>query len=156
LASLRELCKEIGATSSGSKEQLIDRIVTRTGAKQDELPDDPDASITVVEEQRALTETRFKALFGSLLGNQLAQILTAFPEARQTGTKDVRTTALWELKRAELTLLSTLTNRDLDDVMWRLRLKMSGTKRERIDRIIAYFAGLDEDSLTAEYIHTDT
>lgn len=155
LPSLRDLAKDIGAALSGSKEQLIDRIVVHVRAKQDEVLEDPDATTTLVEEPRALPEMRFKALFGSLRGNQLADILAAFPDARQSGTKEVRTTALWGLKRSEVTLLSTLTNRDLDDVLWRLRLKMSGSKRERIDRIISHFAELDEDVLSAEYGQVD-
>lgn len=155
LASLRDVAKAIGAALSGSKEQLIERIVAHVRAKQDEVVEDPSAATVLVEEPRALTETRFKALFGSLRGNQLADILGAFPDARQSGTKDVRTAALWGLKRSEVTLLSTLTHRDLDDVLWRLRLKMSGSKRDRIDRIILHFAALDENVLSAEHEPTD-
>jgi hypothetical protein len=141
LAGLRDLCREIGTTTSGTKEQLVDRILAHISAGRDDEVEEPPPP--PVEEPRALDEKRFKALFSSLRGQQLAAILAAFPDARQSGNKEQRTAVLWELNRSELTLLSVLTNRDLEETLWRLRLKSAGSKKERIDRVVGYFSSID-------------
>lgn len=147
LAGLRDVCKEIGAATSGSKEQLVERIIAHVSAGRDavepEAPPPPP-----IEEQRALEEQRFKALFGSLRGQQLGAILASFPDARQSGTKDIRVAQLWDLKRSEVTLLSILTNRDLEEVLFRTRLKVGGSKRERIERVVSFFSTVDLSTIS--------
>lgn len=148
LAGLRELCREIGATTSGAKEQLVERVLAHISAGRDDEVEAPPPP--PIEEPRALDEQRFKALFSSLRGQQLAAILAAFPDARQSGNKEQRTSVLWELKRSELTLLSVLTNRDLEEVLGRLRLKLAGSKKERIDRIVGYFSSVDLSTIKSD------
>jgi ribosomal protein L40E len=58
---------------------------------------------------------------------------------RQTGTKETRIRTLWEAHLSESTLLGELTNRQLEEVLQRLGLRISGAKHARIERIVAYF-----------------
>jgi hypothetical protein len=138
--SLRDICREAGAAVSGAKEDLIDRIVAHFCAGLDGTNPEPDATPTPVAEQRTLDESRFKLLFMSLKGRELRHILEAFRDLRQSGPKPNHVETLWRAHRSEHTLLSTLKNRELEDLLYRLHLKMGGSKIERIERLISHFA----------------
>lgn len=148
LDALRELCRAIDAPTSGSKEDLIERLIARYATGSDQaVPSEPPPA--PVREERALDERRFKLLFATLKGAELARVLDAFPDLRQSGTKETRGATLWESHRSETTLLSNLTNRDLEDVLLRCRLKLGGSKPERVQRLIEYVAAVDPDTTMA-------
>src|SRR5262249_34435740 len=88
-------------------------------------------------------ESRFRLLFGSLTGNELADILGGFQELRQSGSKMIRVSTLWDAHRSERTLLNVLMNRQLEDVLYRLELRLAGSKAERTDRLIEHLAAID-------------
>jgi ribosomal protein L12E/L44/L45/RPP1/RPP2 len=136
LESLRQLCRSIEISAAGAKGDLVERIV---GRFSDDTTEPEAAEVAeVVNEDRALDERRFARLFESLSGRDLANVLAAFPELRQSGSKSSRVATLWGSGRSEVTLLSVLMNRDLEDALYRLELKTSGSKRERIARLIEH------------------
>jgi hypothetical protein len=155
LGTLKDLCRDANANVSGSKDEVIDRLVRQfaTGADQraEEAPPPP------ISEPRALDEGRFTRLFENLRGAVLGDILCGFPELRQSGSKEVRVATLWAAQRSEETLLGMLTNRDLEGVLVRLGLKTSGSKGERIARIVDHFRSvmidppIDEDPGHADH-----
>ncbi len=146
LASLRDLCRDAGANVSGSKEDLVERLVQHFGAGGDQaVAPAPEPAVEI--EPKRLDEPRFRALFGSLKGDELSDILTSTKSSRSTGTKDAKVTLLWQGRLSEMSLLLTLTNKSLDEVFDRLRLRMNGAKRERIERLIQHFAELSPEAL---------
>jgi hypothetical protein len=136
--TLRKICRDIGAAVSGSKDELVDRIASHVEAGRDLDPESlpPPAP---VEEARSLTEAQFASLFSVLRGHQLAGILATF-ELRRFGTKELQIQLLWGSHRAEMSLLGCLSNAELESILQRLELKISGAKAERIARLIEYFA----------------
>ncbi len=92
-----------------------------------------------IPERRRLHADQFETLFGALQHQELSDILRRQPELRQTGTKDTRIRTLWEAQLSEETLLSELTNRQLEEILQRLGLRISGTKNARMDRIVTHF-----------------
>jgi hypothetical protein len=146
LDTLRTICRDASKATSGSKEELVERIVALFAAGLDEA--EPEAPAPEpVREQRSLNEQRFHALFCSLRGGELTDILEEFPDLRKSGVKEVRAATLWASPSSEATLLLKLSNRQLEDILVRLRLKISGSKHERVERIIQNFATTDLDSL---------
>lgn len=143
LDSLRDICRAIGVPASGSKEDLTERTIRHFAAGLDLVPpQEPPAPRQ--PEQRALDEHRFKSLFESLRGGELTHVLEGFPDLRQSGSKEVRAATLWDAQISELTLLSALKGHELEDVLYRLGLKLAGAKRERIERLIRHFATASE------------
>ena len=139
LSTLKDICRETDASVSGNKDELIERIVAHFAQRKDQQEEEP------VEpprrEPRRLDEGHFETLFSVLLHQELADILRRFPDLRQTGTKEIRIRTLWEAHLSETTLLGELMNRQLEDVLHRLGLRLGGSKNDRIERIIHHFAG---------------
>lgn len=137
LPTLKDICRAAGASVTGNKDELVERIISHFAQRKDQQEEEP------VEpprrEQRRLDQERFEALFSALLHQELTDILRRFPDLRQTGTKEVRIKTLWQAHLAEHTLLGELMNRDLEDVLHRLGLRLGGSKNERIGRIIDHF-----------------
>lgn len=146
LASLRDLCREAGINVSGSKEDLVDRLVQHFASGGDRAAP-PAVEVVVEAEPKRLDEPRFRALFGSLKGDELSDILTSTKASRSSGTKDAKVSLLWDGRFCEMSLLLTLTNKALDEVFERLRLRVAGAKRERIERLIQHFAEQPLDAL---------
>lgn len=152
LERLREICKEIGTAVSGSKDEVVDRIVAHVAAGRDILRE-PEPAAPPVQEMRSLDEGRFQLLFSRLKGHELSTILSQF-DLRRWGTKEQQIRTLWEAHRAEETLLNALSSPDLEGLLKRLELKTRGSKVERAQRAIEYFAAssaeaLDVDSATS-------
>lgn len=142
LATLRDICRATDASVSGNKEDLIERIVGHFAQGRDQQEEKPMDSPP--NEPRRLSEQRFVTLFSALLHQELTYILRRFPDLRQTGTKDIRIRTLWQAHLAEETLLSQLMNRDLEDILHRLGLRLGGSKHDRIERIINHFSEATE------------
>lgn len=139
IGTLRELCRTTNANVSGSKDELIDRLVSHFTAGLDQTPREPESPVRPPEE-RTLTEQRFRLLFTGLRGRELTAILGSFPELRQSGHKDLRAGTLWDAAITEENFLSKLRNRDLEDILYRFDLGVSGSKHERMQRLILHFA----------------
>jgi hypothetical protein len=140
LAELRELARKTGCNVGGSRDELAERLADhfargldlKAAAPQEEPP--PPA-----QEPRVLDQARFRALFMELTASQLGDVLGSMPGLRQSGSKDVRVTTLWQCHLSEVSLLNELTGRDLEWLLSRCSLKTSGTKAERVVRLIDHF-----------------
>lgn len=155
LGVLRHLCREMGAPSSGNKDDLLERVIAGYASGSDEPPIEEPQPPTVVED-RTLDERRFKLLFSSLRGAEQLRILQAFPELRQSGTKEARANTLWDSYCSEATLLTSLMNREIENVLLRCGLKLGGSKPERIQRLVEFFGRPDtERSVPATTVEED-
>lgn len=142
LGALRDLCRETNAPTSGNKDELVERLIARYASGSDQpTPEEPEPA--PIREDRALDESRFKLLFGSLTGAELSGILQAFPDLKQSGTKETRAATLWDSHRSEATLLGNLMNREMEGILFRWGLKLGGSKAERIQRLIEHCRGVD-------------
>jgi hypothetical protein len=138
LSTLREICRSTDASVSGNKDELIERIIGHFAEGRDRRAEEPPEPPR--REPRQLTQSQFETLFSALLLQELSDILRRFPELRQTGTKETRIKTLWEVHLSEVTLLSELMNRQLEDLLHRLGLRLGGSKQARIERLIDHFA----------------
>lgn len=138
LTTLRDICRATDASVSGNKDEMIERIVGHFAQGMDQQEEEPVEPPP--QEPRRLSEQQFVTLFSALLHQELTEILRRLPNLRQTGTKEMRIRTLWQAHLAEQTLLSKLMNRDLEDSLHRLGLRLGGSKYDRVDRIISHFA----------------
>lgn len=138
LATLKHICRETDASVSGNKDELIERIVAHFAEGKDQRVYEPPPE--PVREARRLSESQFETLFGALRQQDLVDILRRCPELRQTGTKEVRIKTLWDAHLSETTLLKELMNRQIEDLLHHLGLRLSGSKEVRIQRLIDYFS----------------
>lgn len=138
LSTLRDICRATDASVSGNKDELIERVIAHFAQGRDQREEEP------VEpprrEPRRLDQGHFQSLFSVLLQQELSDILRRLPDLRQTGTKETRIRTLWEAHLSEMTLLGELMNRQLEDLLHRLGLRLGGAKGARIERIIDHFA----------------
>ena len=143
LTTLKDICRETDASVSGNKDDLIERVIAHFAEGRDQRVDEPPAA--PIKEDRSLTESQFKTLFNVLQQQELVDILRRQSDLRQSGTKEVRIRTLWESPLSEKTLLGELMNRQLEDVLHRLSLRLSGSKDVRIQRLVDHFSGGEQN-----------
>jgi len=143
LDTLRACCKSSGATISGSKPELVERIVSQFASGRDLERETEPTVLPPVEEPRRLNEVGFSALFRKLRGHELSAILGEF-DLRRWGTKEQQVRTVWEAHRSESTLLSCLSNAELDNVLERLNLRSGGSKADRIGRLVEHYSRAPE------------
>ena len=157
ITELRDIARSAGCAMYGSKEEVIDRLIAHFVDGLD-VPPPAEPAAEPTREERALSDSQFQSLFMSLSGAELAEILAAYPDGKQTGSKQVRVATLAATVSSETSLLLNLSNRRLADVLERLDLRTSGSKMHRIERILDRFAsddavptqGLDQDPSAPE------
>jgi hypothetical protein len=139
LQTLRELCRDANLGVSGSKEELVERLTEGFLYQLDQKVEAAPTKVNQEPETRTLDDGRFQRLFASLKGDELTDILAGIDSPRVTGAKETKVALLVAAPFAEGTLLEHLTNRSLEDVLARHRLRTSGSKSERITRLVDYF-----------------
>ena len=137
LTTLREICRSANASARGNKHELIDRIVVHFAEGKDQFEEEPLEPPR--RETRRLDEQHFGTLFNALQHQELTDILRRLPHLRQTGAKEIRIRTLWDAHLSEATLLGELRNRQLEDILLRVGLRIVGPKGTRIERIIHHF-----------------
>jgi zinc-ribbon domain len=143
LSTLKDVCRATNAASTGSKDELIERIIAHFAQGRDQRDEEP---VEVrLPEPRRLSQCQFETLFNALTHQELSDILRREPDLRQTGTKETRIGTLWDAQLSETTLLGELMNRQLEDILHRLGLRLSGSKTARLERIIEHFGGTQPD-----------
>jgi hypothetical protein len=138
--SLKPLARRVNCPMTGSKDELVDRILEHFDAGRDLAARAPGqmaaASPPPPPERKELSEQFFRVLFGNLTNEELYEILSELPDLKRTGSKEIRLATLWSSPFSEATLLNRLTNRSLTSILDRCRLKVSGPKDEKIKRLI--------------------
>jgi hypothetical protein len=151
LQTLREVCRDANASVSGSKEDLVDRLVEHFLHSLDIRPSsEAPPPAAPPPEPRTLDELRFRAMFSALRGDDLSDILAGIDSTRITGAKDTKVGLLVDSPFSETTLLEKLTNRALEETLARVRLRTAGSKHERVERLVDYFCTAPESLLGAD------
>jgi hypothetical protein len=154
LESLKDVCRDVGVPTSGVKEELVERIVVRVAAGRDLIQTPEPPPLLVIDEPRSLDRARFVALFSKLRGHELAEILAEL-DLKRWGGKEAQVRTAWESKRSETTLLSALSNGEVENLLRRLDLKVSGTKSERVQRVIEHFGSLEQTAFDTALVSTE-
>lgn len=145
---LREVAESLKEPTSGTKETLIDRIVSSvdTGRHlKDHTPTEPEA------EERLLNHDEFRAMFSLLKGHDLQQILRSIPHAkRKTGDKPSLIDSLWQVQLSEQSLLKKLRNDSLKEILLSQNLPVAGSKDTRILRLVELGRSLPSQTAIAE------
>ena len=139
--ALRELARDVGLTVSGSKDEVIVRIVTGFARSADLVSSTPD--IPDPPEPKELSAIAFVRPFSEFSSLMLSDILRGFPDLRQSGSKEQRVATLWLSPKSETTLLQELTSSQLEEVLSGLGLRINGAKGERMARLLEW-ASSDE------------
>jgi hypothetical protein len=145
--ALRDLCQDLKANTGGSKDEMVERIVDHVLHDLDLATPQTDPAPPPAAEPRLLDPRRFSALFWSLKGDELTDILGGIGSSRLTGSKDTKVRIISDSHYSETTILETLTNKSLEVILGRARLKTNGSKRERVERLLAVFQAMPEAEL---------
>lgn len=141
IGQLRELCRELNLAVSGPKDELVDRAVAHFAADRDIVAPAVEEPATPPE-VRALTDAQFEVLFGSLRQQDLSDILAAIGSSRLTGSKQHLLRLVKESRFSEASLLTELGLKQLEQALAKHHLKLTGAKREKVDRLLAYAASV--------------
>lgn len=137
IQELQEIARETGAAVSGSKDDLIARLIEHFEDGKD-LVEELAGDVSRPVEPKQLDEGKFQLLFQHLSGHQL-ELLCRRHELRHSGTKEQRVSTLWASPLAEKTLLRGLRNPDLVELCREHRIDASGAKDALIARLILHF-----------------
>jgi len=142
VVELRELCRDLSLPTSGAKDEMIARILKHYATDKDLAAPEPEA-VPPEPEARALPSAAFDMLFSSLRQQDLTDILSGIGSTRVTGTKEHLVKLVRESRFSETTLLAKLDMNQLEGALERQRLRLSGAKRDRIQRLLDWFASND-------------
>jgi hypothetical protein len=137
IADLHSIAEGVGCTKSGNKDQLIARLIDHFGRDQD-IPRPAPESPAPVTEPKLLRQSDFCRLFENFSGRELSDILDSFDDITKSGSKAVRIENLWASRYGEMTLLSQLQNRQLENALEHLGLRIGGSKTERVIRLMKW------------------
>jgi hypothetical protein len=149
LQQLRDIARGAKAAVSGSKDELVEKLSTHFLHSLDIRSADVVETPPPPAEPRALEASRFVALFSCLRGDDLSDILEDIDSSRVTGAKETKVRLLVASPYGEATLLGKLSNRALEETLVRIRQRSSGSKGERVLRLVEFF-GTATDSMLAE------
>lgn len=135
LVDLREACRDAAVAVAGTKDALVDRLAHHFASGWDIRAPEPPVPPPPPEE-RILTPEAFTALFESLRGEDLSDILTGIDSPRVTGSKEAKVALLRESPLSEASLLMHLDAKQLESILSKRRLKLAGSKRERVTRLL--------------------
>jgi hypothetical protein len=153
LPDLKELAKDCGLVIGGNKEDLVERIVGHFASGEDikpaEAPPPPPPP-----EERELSPERFELLFAALRVSEISDILAGIGSKRLTGTREQLTRLVRESRFNEVSLVSELDGKQLDAVLAREKLKVSGLKAERVRRLVERFGAAVASSFPGDSANT--
>ncbi len=140
LVDLRELCRSNEIAVAGAKDVLIERVAVHFASGWDVRAPEA-APPPPPPEPRELSPEAFTALFESLRSEDLSDMLTGVEASRVTGSKEQKVALLRETRFSEASLLLHLDAKQLESILAKRRLKLAGSKRDRIARLLADVAG---------------
>jgi hypothetical protein len=135
ISDLQGIAEQTGCVKYGSKDQLIARLSDHFAEGRDQSTPEAAAPPTIVE-AKLLAKPQFVCLFESFSGKELESILDSTENLPRSGSKALRVSNLWGSTYSEVTLLSSLQNRQLEDALARLDLRTGGTKTDRVNRLV--------------------
>jgi hypothetical protein len=131
------VCKSAGCAIYGTKEEVIERIITHITKELDIREEEGE---TVEEplpvEEKKLQVEAFKKLLKTLTITELYQISSSLKGVKSSGTKEERITNLWDSPYSEITILSRLRHQELSEICARKTLLKSGSKSDLIERLV--------------------
>ncbi|KFE69118.1 hypothetical protein [Hyalangium minutum] len=139
LATLRDVCRDVELGVGGSKEELVARLVRFFALGYDIRPK-PAAPPPPPPEPRHLSTPAFDTLFASFRGQDLSDILSSIDASRVTGSKEQLVQLLRESRFSEISLMMELDSKQLDAALAKHQLKIGGSKREKIQRLLEQFS----------------
>lgn len=148
-AALKDVCRDLGLTSSGGKDELVERLGQHV-ARNSDLQPETEPPPPPPPEERVLSMEHFTLLFSTLRGSDLSDVLSGVGSKRSTGSKDKLLEIIRETRFKEETLLLELDLKQLEWLLDRLRLKSNGTKADRVMRLIEYFAKTPIEQLSTD------
>ena len=136
--SIKDVLRKIGAQVSGTKNEIIANLI-------DFVEDDEDLRVIEENEQKKtpppveekkLTYEKFTYIFSFLSNDQIYSIASSLRNVQKSGNKERKILKLWESNYSEITFFYKLTNGELYELCSKLGLKVSGSKQDRVERII--------------------
>jgi hypothetical protein len=141
LPELRDICRDANIVHTGAnKDVLVERIAQHFASGWD-VRTPPPPPPPPPPEPRELSPEAFTALFESLRSEDLSDMLTGIEASRVTGSKEQKVALLRETRFSEASLLLHLDAKQLEGILAKRRLKLAGSKRDRIARLLADVAG---------------
>ncbi|KQC14850.1 MAG: hypothetical protein APR63_13230 [Desulfuromonas sp. SDB] len=135
---LRDFCRDNGIQVSGTKVEVISNIIEFYDNKKD-LIEEKEVEIQSPfpenPEEREITNDVFSKLLLNLTNDQLYDILSQ-SFLKTSGTKEEKVNRLIDSPWSERTLLNKLRRIDLSELCKKLNIRVSGVKRELIERLI--------------------
>lgn len=138
LPDLKELAKDCGLVTGGNKDDLVERVVGHFASGEDVKPA-VEAPPPPPPEVRELSSEQFEALFAALRVSEISDILAGIGSKRLTGTREQLTRIVRESRFNEVSLVGELDGKQLDAVLAREKLKLTGLKAERVRRLVERF-----------------
>jgi hypothetical protein len=137
-SELRDIARKVGASVAGDKEELVRRLIEHFEAGLDlRTVEESKAEEHIVVEPKELSEPAFRKLFTALSSHQLYELCSRH-ELRQSGTKEIRVSTLWESCYCERTFLKSLTNPVLSELCGEHQLDSGGSKDAMIERLLVH------------------
>ena len=141
IEEIRNAARNLSCKSSGSKEELVDRILDWLDCDEDvKAKDRQDAGIPSDEpmerEKRELTSDAFTDLLRRLTNEALYDVLARLTNLKKSGSKEQRIKTLLESPFNEKSILSKLVNESLYELCKQIGLSPGGVKDEKISRVI--------------------
>lgn len=143
---LSDVCKKINCKSSGLKREIIDRLIKIFRYDRDLIVEEEDEKEEIIEEEKELTEQKFRRLFKLFTSSELQHLLAQVPTLVTYGRKEKKIDRLWIGPYSERTLLDLLTKREIKEACNELNLFVSGRKEELINRLLDHFRALADDN----------
>ena len=140
---LRDIARKVRCRVTGSKLELVDRLLSHFAHGNDITLTEPEPAPE--PEQRELDNVQLGQLLSLMTGFQLRQILSRF-DLPETGSKTKQAETLCASIYSEKTLLRVLKNEDLVKLLARRGMETSGSKGDKIERLVAgYRANIQQN-----------
>jgi hypothetical protein len=142
IENLREVSRKIGSQVSGSKADVINNIIDFMDSDEDlKRKEEIEKKMAPPKEEvKVLSKEAFSVVFRELSNDQIYSIASGLRNINKSGSKEQRIQHLWGSIYSEDTLLNRLSNTELYDLCTKLKLKVAGSKQEKIARITSTFS----------------
>ncbi|MES0490253.1 MAG: hypothetical protein ABUK01_09685 [Leptospirales bacterium] len=154
---LRDAARKIGSQISGSKSDIIENIIDFIDSDEDlRRKEELEKKLAPPKpEEKVLGKEAFHQIFTPLSNEQLYSIASGLRKINKSGSKMNRIQSIWDSIYSENTLLNQLSSSELYDLCSKLNVKVSGSKQDKISRIVDNFSSYSPPEESDE-IENDT